>query len=158
MAEKFSTGTRNAMLTGESFKDIFANGVCAIYSGTQPTDADAAEGAGSLLMLLTLSGGAFTPGSATNGINFGVATNGVLAKDALEVWSGLGLAAAGSGTTATWFRFYDNDMVTGASTTARRFDGAIGTSTSYDMRMSNTTVVEDGPSTVSTFTVTIPAG
>lgn len=157
MAEKFSTGLRNALLQSDSMKTIMQNGVIAIYSGTQPTDADAAEGAGSLLMLLTVNGGAFTPGVATNGLNLGVATNGVLAKDALEVWSGLGLAAAGVGTTATWFRYYDNNMVTGASTTARRIDGAIGTSTSYDMRMSNTTIVENGPSTVSTFTITIPA-
>lgn len=157
MAEKFSTGLRNAMLETASLKDIMADGIICIYGGTQPADADTTEGSATLLMKLTLSGGAFTPGSATNGINLGTATGGVISKASLETWSGVGLAAAGTGTTATWFRYYDNDMVTGTSTTAKRIDGAIGSSTSYDMRMSNTTIVEDGPSTVSTFTITIPA-
>ena len=156
MSERFSTGLRNYIATIGSLKAALADGVIAIYAGSQPATADAAE-TGTLLMLLTLSSGAFTPGVATNGINMGDVASGVLSKEALEVWSGLGLAAAGTGTTAGWFRHYANDMVTGISTTAKRFDGAIGTSTSYEMRMSNTTIVEDGPSTVSTYTITIPA-
>lgn len=156
MAESFSTGLRNALLGTSDFKTLMNDGVLAIYSGTKPANADAVE-AGSLLMLYTLDAGAFTPGVATNGLSFDVVANGVISKTALENWSGVGLAAAGTGTTATWFRFYDNDYVTGASTTAIRFDGSIGTSSSYELRMSNTTIVENGPATVSTFTVTFPA-
>jgi hypothetical protein len=157
MAESFSTGLRNALLGTSDFKTLMNDGVLAIYSGTKPASADAAEGAGSLLMLYTLDAGAFVAGEAANGLSFDTVANGVISKTALENWSGVGLEAAGTGTTATWFRFYDNDYVTGASTSAIRFDGSIGTSSSYELRMSNTTIVEDGPATVSTFTVTFPA-
>lgn len=156
MAESFSTGLRNGLLGTSDFKTLMADGILCIFSGTKPASADAAEGSGLLLMKYTLNGGAFTGGVSTNGINFDVVANGVISKDALETWSGVGLAAAGTGTTATWFRFYDNNYTTGASTTAVRFDGSIGTSSSYELRMSNTTIVEDGPATVSTFTVTFP--
>ena len=155
MAERLSTGFVDAVNTVGSVKSIMANGVISIYSGAQPTTADDAE-SGTLLMKLTLNSGAFTPGVATNGLNMDVSVAGVLAKAVAEVWSGVGLAAAGTGTTAGWFRWYYNNMVTGASTTARRVDGAIGTTTAYEMRMSNTTIVQDGPSTVSTFTYTTP--
>jgi hypothetical protein len=155
MAERLSTGFVNAVNVTGSVKSLMADGIVAIYSGTQPTTADDTE-SGTLLMLLTLNSGAFTPGVATNGLNMDVSVAGVLAKAVAEVWSGLGLAAAGTGTVAGWFRWYDNDMVTGASTTAVRVDGSIGTTTAYELRMSNTTIVENGPSTVSTFTYTTP--
>jgi hypothetical protein len=156
MAESFSTGLRNGLLGVGDFKTLMNGGVLALYSGTKPASADLIEG-GSLLMLYTLNAHTFTPGDDTYGLTFDVVANGVVSKTALEVWSGLGLPAAGTGTTATWFRFYDVDYVTGASTTAVRFDGSIGTSSTYELRMSNTTIVEDGPATVSTFTVTFPA-
>lgn len=155
MAERLSTGFVNARNVTGCVKDIMANGIIHIYSGTQPADADAVE-TGDLLMKLTLGSGAFVPGVATNGINMGTSTGGVLSKDGSEVWSGIGLTIAGTGTAAGWYRWYANDAVTGASTTAVRVDGAIGTSTSYEMRMSNTIIVENGPSTVNTFTFTSP--
>jgi len=71
-----------------------------------------------------------------------------------EVWSGDGLAAAGTGTVAGWFRWYDNDAVTGASTSSIRLDGSIGTTSSYEMQLSNTNIVEDGPALFPTFTYT----
>jgi len=150
MAERASTGFVNAVNTVGCVKDIMANGVIGIYSGTQPATADATEN-GSLLMLLTLESGAFEGGTATNGLNMDVSTAGVLAKAVAEIWSGVGLAAAGEGTTSTWFRWYDNDYVTGASSVAVRYDGSIGTTTSYEMRMANTTIVEDNPTVVNTF-------
>jgi hypothetical protein len=156
MAESFSTGLRNALLGTSDFKTAMANGVLCIFSGTKPANADAVE-SGSLLMQYTLNSGAFVAGAAANGLEFDIVANGVISKAALEVWSGVGLPAAGTGTTATWFRFYANAYVTGASTSAVRFDGSIGTSSTYELRMSNTTIVEDGPATVSTFTVTFPA-
>jgi len=156
MAESFSTGLRNGLLGTSDFKTLMADGILCIFSGTKPASADAVE-SGDLLMEYTLSGGDFTGGVSTNGLNFDVVASGVISNDATETWSGIGLAAAGTGTTATWFRFYDNAYTTGASTSAVRFDGSIGTSSSYELRMSNTTIVEDGPATVSTFTVTFPA-
>ena len=154
MAEKFSTGHAQAVCA--AVKTNYANGVLAIFSGAQPTDANATEGAGLLLALITLSSGAFTAGVATNGLNFDDPVSGVLSKAAAETWSGNGTAAAGaSGTTATWFRFYANDYVTGASTTAKRFDGTIGSTLSTaELKLTVTTVVTGVPVLIDTFTYT----
>lgn len=149
--EKLSTGHVQAQLAAQ--RTDYANGVLAIYSGSQPTDADAAE-TGTLLCLITVGSGAFTPGVATNGLNFDAPVAGVLPKAAAETWSGVGLAAAGTGTVAGWFRFYDNNQTTGASTTALRFDGAISTASTAELQMSVTTIVEDAPVVINSFNYT----
>ena len=119
MALRLSTGLRNAMLGTGSFKTIMQNGVIRVFSGVQPTSADDAEAA-TVLLEISVSSGTFTAGTATNGVNFGTPADGALAKSSSEVWSGV---ASASGT-AGWFRFYANDMTTGATTTAARFDGS----------------------------------
>lgn len=156
MAERLSTGFVNAQNVTGSVKTIMANSRIDIYSGTQPTSADAVE-TGTLLMTLTINSGDFTPGSPTNGLNMGTSTDGVLSKAAAEVWSGVGKAAAGtSGTIAGWFRWRANNDVAGATTTGIRLDGAIGTSSTYEMQMSNTTIVQDVAAVVQTFNYTSP--
>lgn len=155
MAERLSTGFVDAVNQTGSVKDVMVNSVIHVYSGTQPTTADDAE-QGTLLLIITVDGLAFTPGAATNGLNMGVSTDGVLAKAVAEAWKGVGLAAASTGTLAGWFRWYANDVTTGASTTAVRIDGQVGTSTSYEMQMSNTTIVEDGTTQLNTFTYEPP--
>jgi hypothetical protein len=137
--------------TGGSFSDIFQNCICDIYSGSQPANADAAE-TGTKLCTITLSSGAFSGGSATNGLNFGEVSSGVLSKEAGEVWSGVGLASG----TAGWFRFYDNNYTTGASTTAVRFDGSVATS-GGQLNISNTTITVGGTTTVDSVALTFPA-
>lgn len=149
MAERLSTGFANALNTVGSVKDIMANGIIEIRTGTQPADADDAE-SGTLLMKLTLNSAAFTPVTGTNGLNMGVSAAGVLAKAVAEVWSGIGLA----GGIAGHFRWYDKNYTTGASTTAVRMDGSIGTSATYEMQMSNTTIVVDVAAVVQTFNYT----
>ena len=71
MAIRISTGLADALAGGGagdgSLKDILANAVAAVYSGSQPVNADAAE-TGTLLGYITKDGGSFTPGSATNGL------------------------------------------------------------------------------------------
>jgi hypothetical protein len=154
MAEKFSLG--HAQMICNAFKTAYANGVIGIFGGaSQPADANDAE-TGTLLALITLANGAFTPGNATNGLEFDSPVNGVLPKAAAETWSGLGLAAAGSGVTATYFRFYANAYVTGASTTAVRYDGAISTSSLAELQMGVTTVVQNVPVVISAFNYTPP--
>ena len=155
MAERLSTGFVDAVNQTGSVKSVMQDGIIYIYSGAQPATADAAE-TGTLLLKLTVDGGAFTSGVATNGLEMGTSTDGVLSKAAAETWQGFGLAAAGTGTVAGWFRWYANTVVQGISTTAVRVDGAIGTSTAYEMQMSNTTIAEGGLSTVNTFTYTAP--
>ena len=91
-----------------------------------------------------------------NGLNFDAPSAGVLSKAAAETWSGIGLAAAGTGTTATYFRFYDNNYDTGASPTGLRFDGAVGTSSLSELQMTVTTIVEGAPVVINSFTYTPP--
>jgi hypothetical protein len=153
MAERLSTGFADAVNAVGSVKTVMNDSVIHIYSGIQPATADAVE-TGTLLMIVTQDSLAFVPGAPGNGLSMDVSTLGVLAKTAAETWSGNGLAAAGTGTVAGWFRWYANTVVTGASTTAVRLDGAIGTTTSYEMQLSNTTIVEAGPATFPTFTYT----
>ena len=154
MAERFSISHANAICA--AVRTAYANGVLAIYGGaSQPADAENTE-AGTLLALITVSSGAFTPGEATNGLNFDAPSAGVLNKAAAETWSGVGLAAAGTGTTATYFRFYDNSQDTGASPTGLRFDGAIGTSSTAELQMSVTTIVSGAPVVINSFTYTPP--
>ena len=138
---------------GGSLDEIFRNGVLRIYSGSQPASADAAE-TGTLLLEVTVSGGAFSGGSPTNGLNFNgeAAASGLMTKESGETWQGTGAANG----TAGWFRFYANAYTTGASTTARRFDGVCATS-GGQLNMSSTAIVSGVVTTVDTFSITMPA-
>jgi len=152
MAERFSTG--HAAIICDAVRTAYANGILALFGGaSQPADTNSAE-TGTLLCLITVGGGAFTPGQAANGLNFGATVSGAIAKATGETWTGDGLAAAGDGMIATYFRFYDNDYVTGASTTAVRFDGAISTSATAELQMSVTMIVEGAPVVINSFTYT----
>lgn len=150
MAERISSGYFNSFLS--HFVETYKNGVLAIYSGTQPPSADDAE-TGNLLCLITKDGGAFTPGEATNGLNFGAATGNTANKADAETWSGTVLMDGIAG----WFRFYDNNYVTGASSTAARFDGAItNTDTEEIHMMDNTNLITGSTVTVDNFQLVIP--
>lgn len=158
MAERLSTGFANAINTVGDVKTIMANGVIAIYSGTQPTTADLIE-TGTLLAHITLGSVTQTvPMTGTNGLNMGTSSGGVLSKAVAESWSGNGEAAAGvsPGTAAGWFRWYDAGHVVGASSSEVRMDGNIGTSSTNEMQLSNTSIVTSNPISVTTFTFTIP--
>lgn len=137
------------MANGGSFSDLFRNGVMRIYPGTQPADADTTEGV-TALVEISLASATFAVGGE-NGINFGAAVAGVLAKAADETWSGV---ATGTNT-AGWFRFYDKNRTTGASTTAIRFDGSIAQS-GAQLNMSNTSIVSAGTTTIDSVALTIP--
>ena len=127
--ERLSTVFANQQL--DAIRADFANGVLAIYSGTQPASADDAE-TGDLLCLITQNGQPFTAGQPTNGLNFAAPSDGVMDKAGGEVWAGIILKSGVAG----WFRFYDNNYMTGASTTAKRFDGEISPLSSAELRMS----------------------
>ncbi len=120
MAFRFSTGLRTAMMGSTGFKGAMDDGKMVIFSGTIPADADATEGSGTELMVVTVDGGAFP----SAGVTFDAAAAAAVSKAAAETWKGEGLATG----TPTWFRFYGPTVVTGASTTAIRFDGTVGTS------------------------------
>ncbi len=137
---------------GNSFKEIFRNGVLELYSGTRPSDADNSE-AGTKLLRITQNSGDFTPGTSINGLTFEDPdeTAGSLSKPSGETWSGLGLADG----TATWFRFYDNDYTSGASSSGVRFDGTCGVG-SGDLRLTSTAILEGGTVTLDSVAYTFP--
>lgn len=56
MAEKFSTGLRNAMLGKDCLRRLMADMVMDIYSGSVPSDADQAVGATKLVRVTKASG------------------------------------------------------------------------------------------------------
>lgn len=150
MTIRLSTKLRDNLAGTTGFAATFANGVIEIYTGSQPASADAAV-TGTLLGTVTLNSGAFTPGTATNGLTFAAASGGSVSKSG--VWSFNGVAAG----TAGWFRLKGNAVdAGGASTTLPRLDGSIATS-GGDMAISNLAITSGAPNTVDTFTWTQPA-
>lgn len=150
MTIRLSTALRTALAGTTGFAATFANGVIDIYSGTQPVTADAAA-TGTLLGTVTLASGAFADGVATNGLTFAAAAAGAVAKSG--VWSFNGTAAG----TAGWFRLRGNAADAGAiSTVLPRLDGSIATS-GADLNLSNITIAIGAPTTVDSFTFTLPA-
>jgi hypothetical protein len=139
-----------ACVTSKGFLDIFRHCTLLIYNGTQPATADAIE-SGTLLAQITVSSGTFTKGTATNGLDFDEPADGKISKAAAETWSGVGLVQG----TAGWFRFYDNALETGVSTTAKRIDGAIAVS-GAQLNMP-TAVAVGAPITINQFDLTLPA-
>jgi hypothetical protein len=135
----------------KGFKQLFKNYVIRVYSGTAPATADAAE-TGTLLLVLTLSSGAVTAGTSTNGNNFGTISAGVLAKDA-SVCSGVGLADG----TAGYYRMYDNGIITGVSSTSIRCQGTVATS-GGEFTLSSTSIVTGATTTLDTHNITLPSG
>lgn len=137
----YSTGYRNALLDGSDMTTLFSGGQLDIFSGSQPADADATEGAGTVLASITLP----TPAFAAS------ASGGAIAK--AGTWQDLSANATG---TAAWFRMYDSAVTTGASTTAVRIDGSVGLdSGTFDLEFDNISFTLGDPITVDTFSVTI---
>lgn len=153
MAMKLSTGLRNALLGTGSFSSVMANCVIYIYSGTQPSDPDAAA-SGTLLMMVTVGGGSFSHGTTTNGLNWATPSAGVITK-ATETWSGTGLVTG----TAGWFRCCANGTdsePSDADTVRKSFDGSCSTS-GAQMNMTSTTITSGATITFDTGVFTLPA-
>lgn len=155
MALKISTGLKRQMLgsiLGATTSTIsLEHGVLRIYSGTQPSTADAAI-TGTLLLSVTVGSGAFVHGSPTNGLDFELSgTN--LVKSTSEVWSGVGVAAG----TAGWFRFYGNPSdAGGASTTLPRIDGRIATS-GAELNLANLAIQVGATTTIDSLSLAFPS-
>jgi hypothetical protein len=146
---KYSTGFINHVLVTGSAKAAFTNCHIDLYSGAAPLSPDAAV-TGTLLGSVTLNGDPFVEGAPTNGLNFGVATAGVLAKAIAEVWK-ITFVAGG---TIGYFRLKANAVDNnGASTTLIRADGTVGI-TSGDMRLGSLTAVALQVKTVDEFNIT----
>lgn len=150
---RFSTGLRNGILNATGIKEAMADGVLRIYSGAQPITADSAV-SGTLLIEVTVNGGAFAHGSATNGLEFDAPADGILSKAVAEAWRGLGLADGVAG----WFRFCANPTdAGGASTSLARIDGSVGRSAA-DLNLSNVNIVTGVPNTIDVFQISMDQG
>jgi hypothetical protein len=132
---------------GAGYVEPMSNGILHLYSAPMPTTADMSEGSAVLLARLTRKGLSFAAGVSENGLNLewdAVTGELTIAIDPetgeLEEWKGVGL---GDGT-VTWGRFYANDLSTGASTDAVRFDGDAGDTSSSLFYMPNGRLVTLG--------------
>jgi hypothetical protein len=145
-------GTVVAIARGGSLKDIFKDGQMHIYSGSQPSSPDAAV-AGTLLLTVTESAGAFVHGAFDNALEFeDDPTDGEMEKASGETWQGDGVAAG----TAGYFRLVANPTDNGAADTVLpRVDGSVGTS-GADLNMSTTTITVGATYTIDSFKLTLP--
>lgn len=146
MTYKVSTGLRNHLVVTGSLRSGFnANCRISIYGGSEVSTADADATGSTLLCVIT--------GPASAGLEFeAAATAGVLSKLAAQTWSGTNLASG----VATWFRMEVLGDSRGASTTALRIQGNIGTAIG-DMVMIQNVLVSGNVKTIDGAGFTIPA-
>jgi len=138
----YSTGLRNALINA-GILTAFDNGFLDIFSGTIPADADATEGAGTLLASVALPASSFAAAAA----------GGAITKDS-GAWTETSANASG---TAAWFRLYASAHTTGASTTAVRLDGDVSLSGGGgDLILTTLTIVTLDVVTIDSFTLTLP--
>ena len=114
-------------------------GTLKIYTGTQPTDANTALGAQTLLATLTLSATAFAASVAS-----GSAGSRIVTATANAITGDLSADATG---TATWFRVLKSDG------TSIVMDGAVGTSGS-DLNLATTSLVAGEEVDITSFAIT----
>ncbi|MDR5757043.1 hypothetical protein [Caballeronia sp. LZ035] len=129
---KYSANLKNAQQNAIT-TTVGASALLNLYSGTQPASPDTAITSQVLLATLTCNA-TFAPS----------ASGGVLTLNSIA--NGTGLAAAGTGTNATWFR------ITTSGGTAH-IDGTVSTSGS-DLNLTNTSIAQNQTISVSSFTFT----
>lgn len=148
-----------AINLSESFPEYTATSSGAVVtisaargSGTAPNTLAVSA----TLTTITASYGNMAGGvAAANGLSFGSAAAGALAKKSGEAWSGVNAATG----TAGWFRFVGAVADSGAADSTEsqvRMDGAIATSGSQ-LNMSSTSLTSGATTTIDTFTLTLPA-
>lgn len=153
MTLSLSSGLKNEVANGDDYIATLNKGTIHFYTATRPTDADSAE-SGTLVAKITVDGLTLTPGSTTNGLTIELdsGTAGKIIKAAAETWEGTALATDD----IAWFRWYDNDVVTGASTTAKRIDGDVtATGGGGDITMSSVSVDNGANVPVNSFSLQI---
>lgn len=147
---RLSKKLRNAWLgnnvSDKSLKELLDGGILAIYGGSNialPANVNAAE-TGTLLLLLTLNGGVFTPdigAGSTNGLVFEPSTDSALGKPSAATWKGI---AVGNGA-PRYARFYDKAYNTGVDSGEdyNRIDLDVGYASGV-VRLSNTNLYVSG--------------
>jgi hypothetical protein len=113
------------------------SGTLNIYTGSQPTDANTAIGAQTLLVTLTFGSTAFATAVAS-----GSAGSKIVTATANAITAGTAVATG----TAAWFRIL-------TSGSAVCIDGSVGTS-GADLNLSSTSISSGAVVSVSSFTIT----
>lgn len=133
MTVLFSTGLLAHTAVTGSKKAALDGGFLYYFSGPVPASADDAID-GSSVMLAKFSGA----GDGVTGLTFeATAADGVLTKTAAQAWQS---SAAATGT-ATFARFCDSaDAGTAASTTAKRVQNTLGTTSASDAQLVSTSI------------------
>jgi uncharacterized glyoxalase superfamily protein PhnB len=116
------------------------SGTLKIYTGSQPTDANTALGAQTLLATLTLSSTAFAASSAS-----GSAGSKIVTATANTITDDSSADATG---TAAWFR------VLKSNGTSIVMDGSVGTS-GCDLNLATTSIVSGADVAITSFTITM---
>ena len=146
MAIKLSTGMRNHLLSGNSFKNALDSGLLYIYDGTPPAGPDDANSGNTLLVTISVNGGG-------GGISFDTAAaNGVLSKAPAETWQGTNAASG----TASFFRWTESGGTpASASTTEKRIQGTVGVA-GADLNLSSVSLTISATQNIDFFNVTMP--
>jgi hypothetical protein len=134
MANNPKLANVGANAAADAVVDQADGGSLRIYDGTQPTNADTAVGAQTLLAELALGTPAFGAAAA------GVATANAITDD----------SSANATGTAAWFR-----VVTSGA--AALWDGSVGTA-SADLVLDSVSIVTGGTVSISSLTFTIDKG
>lgn len=147
MAIRYSTKLFNAMLSAVDTQ--LTNGVIKLYTGAQPASPDS-PATGTLIGTVTLAAGAFTPGTATNGLNFATPVLNVMGKESAEEWKFIAVADG----TIGYGRFVGNATDSnGTSTALPRLDFSVGI-TSGDARTGKVTYATGEPGVIQSFDLT----
>lgn len=143
MAIKLSTGARTSLLGTSDFQGTFNLCFIDVYSGSQPSSADAAP-TGTKLMTYSVNHDDVTGGT------WAAASAGAINKNSSEVWQAVGSVAGSAG----YFRMRLAADTGVLSTTEIRMDGSIASSGS-DMNMTDTAVTVGAIYTLDSFPVTM---
>jgi len=155
-SEAFPAGGVLVGLHGGSLRDILHHGVINIYtvgSGI-PASADAACTGSTLIATITTASGAWTAGALTNGLLLDPPVSALSVATISKpsaVWSGVCLPEGSS--VMSFFRWVGNASDDGSADTGfiyPRIQGTIGTSTSYNLQVSSTTLAHDATLTIDT--------
>lgn len=149
MTVKASTGLRDKLLVTGSLKGVLETGdnmKLRIYTGAVPAKASDALAAGNTL-LVELSDDATAAGLIFDT----VPSNGVLSKDAAQIWRGVNVASG----TATFFRLVADGDDGSLSTTQPRIQGTVGVA-GEDLNLSDVELVVDADQKLTYFVVNLP--
>lgn len=148
MTTSISTGLAKALLDTGSMRTNLTGIKLKIYAGTIPLSANAASGVGTTSTLLCTISDASGAGALTFEA---AAIDNVLEKTASQVWSGVNVATG----VATFFRFEMTGDAGGASTTAVRIQGAIGTA-GKELNLSSVSLTSGATQTIDYYAITQP--